>query len=422
MGLQQFFANTSLITYGRAIRSAPRNVILSPVLLISALIYASAGIVLTWDQGAGASVPSLKGFSDQFSIKSGSNAESVRSFVALVYIGDAIGAGLSFFLNDRVGRRWAYRCYTAVWISGYITLVSSRTVTGLYASRIIAGIGIGALSVSSPMSIIEIAPPEIRGLLGAWYTVCQGLGLMTSNFCIYGIQLHVAASRLQYQIAYCAPIIFMSTLVVASFFIPESPRWLILADRHDDAKAALVRLRRLPEDHPRVEDEMREIVESLRGETELNNHSLSSFHSIGVIVRETFTTKANLRRLQQVLVLYALPQLSGGNSFTNYFIPILKIVGAYESSTHGLLLNGLYGMSKFFFSLIVSFFLIDVVGRRGSLLLGISIQLSANIYLSVYTKLQQDGRSTPLAANGALAFMFIQAFGYTSGKNLYPTL
>lgn len=73
-----------------------------------------------------------------------------------VYVGDIVGAALSFLLNDRVGRRWSFRIFTAIWMLGYVVLMTTPTVGGLYASRIISGIGIGALSVIGPMTVLAL--------------------------------------------------------------------------------------------------------------------------------------------------------------------------------------------------------------------------------------------------------------------------
>lgn len=120
--------------------------------------------------------------------------------------------------------------------------------------------------------------------------------------------------------------------------------------------------------------------------------------------------------MQQVLVLYALPQLSGGNSITNYFIPIVKIVGAYKNPTHGLFLNGMYSMAKFFYSLITSFLLIDVLGRRRSLFAGVSIQMVSYIYLAAYINSEQNHHASHASGEAGLGFVFVAAFGYTAGK------
>jgi hypothetical protein len=124
-----------------------------------------------------------------------------------------------------------------------------------------------------------------------------------------------------------------------------------------------------------------------------------------------------LRRVQQALILYAFPQFSGGNSITNYFIPILEVIGVAGSSTRNLFLNGMYAMSKFFFGLLASFVFIDALGRRNTLFTGITLQLLSDIYLAVYIKVQNDGSPPRAAGEAALASIFIHSLGYTIGKS-----
>lgn len=332
-----------------------------------------------------------------------------------MYIGDAVGAALSFFINDRIGRLWSYRLYTFVWIIGQIVAIFSPGSSGLYAARIISGLGIGSLSVTGTVSIVEIAPAEIRGLLTAWYSVCMGIALMAATFCVYGIELHIGPSRLQYQIVWFSPCIFMFLWMSASFCLCESPRWLILRDRDQEAIETLCTLRRLPSDHPRVQEEIQSIRESLQCETlETNDHSP---FQIASIAKETFTDPSNLRRLQQALIMYALPQFSGGNSVTNYFIPILEVAGLAGNSTRNLFLNGMYTLAKFFFSLSASFLFIDALGRRNSLFFGITLQMISDIYLAAYIKIQNEKRAPHAASEAGLAAIFIHALGYSVGKS-----
>lgn len=379
-------------------------------------MWTNAVFFTAWDQGSAATVSSLPSFQDHFGISSKSGAGSTRNLVSLVYVGDAAGAALSFFINDRIGRLWSYRLYTFVWIIGQIVAMFSPGASGLYASRIITGLGIGSLSVTGTVSIVEIAPAEIRGLLTAWYSVSMGVALMVSTFCVYGIELHVGSSNLQYQIVWFSPCIFMFLWVVASFFLCESPRWLILRDRNQDAIDTMVRLRCLPSDHPRVQEELQNIRESLQSEigTVENDRSPSQIVSIA---KETFTKPSNLRRVQQAIIMYALPQFSGGNSVTNYFIVILEIVGLGGGSTRNLFLNGMYTVAKFFFSLSASFFFIDALGRRNSLYAGITLQMLSDIYLAVYIKYEQQNQTSRSAGEAALAAIFIHALGYSIGKS-----
>lgn len=357
-------------------------------------------------------VPTLPGFQNHFGF-SNSDADQLRYFVSIVYLGAGVGALLSFFINDRIGRLWSWRLYVTIWIVGQLVATSAPGLTGLYAARVISGLGIGPLTVTGTMSIVEIAPAEIRGLLAVWFSVAMTLSSVCAVFCVYGVYIHVSPSRLQYQIVWFSPCIFFGILILLSFFLTESPRWLWLVGRHGDARRTLVKLRGLPEDHPRVRLELDEIQEAIQKETE--NFGGNRSHILGVL-KETFTVSANLRRVQQTLISYALAQLSGANSVTSYFVPILKLLGKAGGTTHSLFLTGMYSMSKFFFTLIASFFFVDALGRRGSLFAGAGLQMISDIYLGVYLKYKQEGAVSDAASQGALAWIFLHAFGYAVGK------
>ena len=326
----------------------------------------------------------------------------------------AAGAALSFFINDRLGRLWSYRLYIAVWIVGQFTASFSPSAAGLYASRIISGLGLGALSVVGPMSIVEIAPREIRGLLTSWFALAMSLSSVAGIFTVYGVYIHMAPTKLQFQIVWLAPSIFMCLCAAASFFICESPRWLLMTNKRDKAIASLVRLRGLPANHPRVLEEFSDI------ETALENSDAMSTGTISLL-KQMFTVRSNLRRLQQSLVSYALAQLSGANSITSYFVSIMKLLGVEGGDLEKIFLSGMYSFSKIWFIAVASFFLVDGLGRRRSLFLGCTVQMLSHIYIAVFIKFEQEGPVPKAASQGAIAALFIHAFGYAVGKStLFP--
>ncbi|KAL2821298.1 general substrate transporter [Aspergillus cavernicola] len=413
MGVKEFLSQTTIAKYGRAIRATPREMLFNPHLILTAMMYAMCGVPQTWDQGAAATVPSLKGFQSYFGLDS--DADQVSTFVSIIYIGYAIGAAGSFLLNNRLGRLWSYRIYVFIYIVGQIIAVFAPNLGTLYAARIIAGIGIGSVTVIGPIALVEISPVEIRGLLTSWYVVAVSATLMIANFCVYGILLHVPPSRLQYQIAWFAPCIYMALCILASFFLWESPRWLLLVGRRDEAIATFVHLRGLPADHPRIQTEIREVEEEI-----IMSQAEDSL-TVKVMVKEMFTKTTNLRRLQQVLFSYALAQLSGANSITSYFVSISKIVGLVsDDPADSLFLSSMYTFSKLMFTLIASFFFIDALGRRKSLLIGVMTQVLSHLYIGVYIKKNQEGPVSNAASQTAIAALFIHAFGYAVGLLILP--
>ncbi|VUC37192.1 unnamed protein product [Clonostachys rosea] len=404
-----------LADYGKAVREAPRETIFNRRLLFSAFIYACGGLPVIWDQGASSVMPSLPGFQKQFNIDSGANANEIRTFIAIVYVGYGVGSALTFLINDRVGRIWSFRLYTLVYCIGTLAAIFSPNINALYGARVIQGLGLGAFTVSGPMSIVEIAPAQIRGFLVSWFNLSMGIGLITAVFCTLGSYKHIPVGKLQYQIVMFVPMIYLAVCMVATLFIEESPRWLFLVGRREEAVATLVRIRGLPADDPLVSREIQEIEDDIGRAAEAVGNS-----SFWAICKETFTKASNLRRVQQSLFTYALAQLSGANLITSYLVPILAIVGIKSDPAYSMFLSGMYGTAKFFFVLIASFFFVDALGRRRSLFVGAAMQMVTHIYLAVYVRCSQLGPVSEAASNAAIAALFIHAFGYGVGLYLLP--
>ena len=83
---------------------------------------------------------------------------------------------------------------------------------------------------------------------------------------------------------------------------------------------------------------------------------------------------------------------------------------------HEIMLTGVYGLSITLFCVISSFLIVDALGRRMSLFIGITLQMIADIYVGVYVKLKQEGNISDAFSSGALAFIFLSAFGFCVGK------
>ncbi|KAK4498601.1 hypothetical protein PRZ48_011260 [Zasmidium cellare] len=170
---------------------------------------------------------------------------------------------------------------------------------------------------------------------------------------------------------------------------------------------------------------MEEIEAHIRQETELFYSGRHSTTGVLRVIKETFTVKSNLRRVQQAIILFATPQLSGANSLTSYLVSILKIINGPHSggTAHNIFISGMYALSKLCFSLLASFLFVDALGRRRSLFIGATIQMITDIYVGVYIKTEQDtgGTVSSAASQAAVAMIFIHAFGWaieTAGLTL----
>lgn len=173
-------------------------------------------------------------------------------------------------------------------------------------------------------------------------------------------------------------------------------------------------------DHPHIQHELNDIESHIRQETELHFSGKPSAAGVFRVLKETFTVKSNVRRVQQAIILFALPQLSGANSLTSYLVSILKIINGPKSggTAHNIFVSGMYAVSKLCFSLLASFFFIDTLGRRRSLFIGATIQLITDIYIGAYIKMEQDTGSAVSsgASQAAVAMIFVHAFGWAIGE------
>lgn len=300
-----------------------------------------------------------------------------------------------------------------------IETFSHGSLPVLYVGRLVAGAGIGALTVVGPMSIVEIAPATTRGLMTLWFNMCMLSSQMLGIFVVFGCNLHIHASkRLQYQVPFFVQCFVPAIGVAMSFFLQESPRWLCLKGRNVEALKTLTILRGLPSDHPYLTTEWGLISGQVARET-------AEFGGLGYlsIIRETFCVRSNLRRVQLTVVAYILAQFSGANSITNYLPEIFGIIGV-KSTNVKVYASGLYALAKLVCCIAASLFFVDVLGRRKSLFSGITIQMLCHSYLAGYLAffVKKGGRVGEGPSQMAIGVIYIHALGWAIGLYTLPYL
>ncbi|KAF2011988.1 putative transporter [Aaosphaeria arxii CBS 175.79] len=413
------FTNSPLAKYVKSVKEAPKG-IYNHQLMLTVIMYALAGMPKGWDEGTTASVTQLKSFQRHFGVTPKNHPEQISNIVSFVNLTAGIGALLSFFLNDRLGRIWSYRLYMAIYALGnIIETFSYGSLPALYVGRLVAGAGIGSLTVVGPMAIVEIAPTTTRGLMTLWFNVCMLSSQMIGIFIVFGCNVHVnPTSRLQYQIPFFVQCFVPAIGVVMSFFLHESPRWLCLRGRTDEALRTLTILRGLPSDHAYLLAEWDMMsTQVAREQSEFGDMSSGS------IIRETFCVRSNLRRVQLTIVAYILAQFSGANSVTNYLPEIFGIIGV-RSTNVKVYASGLYALAKLVCCLAASLFFVDALGRRKSLFVGITVQMLCHSYLAGYLNffVRNEDSVTTGASDMAIGVIYIHAFGWAVGLYTLPYL
>jgi MFS family permease len=171
----------------------------------------AAGTVMAWTSPT---LPILMGPNSHLPI----TAEEGSWIGCLMAVGALAGALPAGVFADRVGRRRAMQCVAIPLIVSWIMIITAPSVGWLYAARIIAGLGVGAVSVVAPIYVGEIAASAIRGTLGGFFQMQLTIGILFA---------YVFGAILNYTwLAVCSGIVPLIYFVLL-FFVPESPQHLL---------------------------------------------------------------------------------------------------------------------------------------------------------------------------------------------------
>ncbi|XP_018333075.1 facilitated trehalose transporter Tret1-2 homolog isoform X2 [Agrilus planipennis] len=226
----------------------------------------------------------------------------VGSMLAIGALFSAIPAG---FIADKFGRKQTNLMLVVPYTVCWLLTVFATNAYMLYAARFFAGLATGAICVTAPMYIGEIAEPSIRGTLGTFFQLFMCLGILAT----YVIGAFINWVGLSAILA-MAPIIFASSL----WFMPETPIFLV---KIRDLKGAEESLKYLRGAYANVRSELKVIDEEV---------SLAQSKKVGF--KDLFGTRANRIALVTGLGLQALQQLSGINAVIFYTVPIFKSAGS----------------------------------------------------------------------------------------------
>ncbi|KAI1637898.1 general substrate transporter [Biscogniauxia mediterranea] len=341
---------------------------------------------------------------------------------AMVQIGSVGGALFAFLICDRIGRIWATRQLCVIWILGMAIFMGHNGSLGaVYAGRFIAGLGVGQTPVVGPVYIAEIAPASVRGLCTCIFTGFVYVGIVLAYFTNYGAEINLGDTT---HVRWLAPtslhIIFAGLIFILSFFQYESPRFLIKKGNVEKATENMARIRHLPPDDIYVVSE----INAIRAAHEEELEATKGSSSVGIL-KEMFLVPSNLYRLHLSIMVQFLSQWSGAGSITLYAPDLFKILGI-TGNNESLLVTAVFGVVKFVAALLCALFLVDVIGRKRALLIGITLQAIAMLYIAGFlTAVPELGLESDYVlpeyeagpSRGAIAMIYISGFGWALGWN-----
>ena len=194
------------------------------------------------------------GFLRGENVLSESLGNSIKGFtISSALVGCIIGGSLGGYIGQSLGRKRGLILAAILFLISALgsampeqfNFMGLSTISSFIFYRILGGIGVGLASLLSPMYIAEIAPANIRGKLVSWNQFAIIFGMVVVYFVNYAIAKGQAADWINatgWRWMFGSETIPAILFLILLFFVPESPRFLVLKKKDNQALALLKRI------------------------------------------------------------------------------------------------------------------------------------------------------------------------------------
>lgn len=320
-------------------------------------------------------------------------------------------------ISDHFGRR------IATGVGAIILVVSSALLAGsvnagmFIAFRFFSGLGAGIVFSNAPVYMAEISPPHTRGLLVGSHAWAITVGLIISSLAAFGFNF--VTQDYQWRLQFIMLTFFSCCLMVSVIFIPESPRWLIENDKHDQAWKVLESL------HKSTHDPQGNIA---RAELLQIQSQILEDKALPSTWMHILRTPSLRKRAYLSYLVWIMGNSTGTIVIVNFLPSILGTLGFGQVQQFGL---SIVFMSISMFGATANIYLMDRVGRVKFLgrisnpvllllllndrLAGGAFGCAAVLLIEALLQRQYLGTSNEagLKAATAMIFIFIAVYGCT---------
>jgi MFS transporter, SP family, xylose:H+ symportor len=279
--------------------------------------------------------------------------------VSSALIGCIIGGAVSGIFASKLGRKKSLMIAAILFLLSafgaahpeFLFFTRGQASIGLLLAfnfyRIIGGIGVGLASAVCPMYIGEIAPAEMRGRLVSLNQFAIIFGMLVVYFVNWGI---TDGKSIEWVNEFGWRIMFLSLAAPAGlfavllFFVPETPRYLSLIQKDDEALRVLTKINGVAK--------AKEIFNDIKNTVEHNSHSIFAFGKVVIIIG---------------ILLSVFQQFVGINVALYYAPTIFKSMGAGKDAS--MLQTVVMGVINVLFT-VLAIFTVDKWGRKPLLIVG----------------------------------------------------
>jgi sugar porter (SP) family MFS transporter len=321
----------------------------------------------------------------QFSL----NDISTGWYVGCALVGSIIGVAVAGKLSDYFGRKPVLLFAAILFSSSAIGCMFSGNISDLIIYRIIGGVGIGVASVISPLYISEISVSRYRGTLVSLYQLAITIGFVGAYLVNYAISEHAVHMKEMGTVGgFWGKYIVNETwrgmlgaealpallFFIILFFIPESPRWLVLKSKETSALNTLKRIYGAEKANEQVAD----LKNLVRSETKSDWK---------ILFQPGFRIALFIG-----VSLAILGQFMGVNAVLYYGPSIFQQTGLSEGDS--LFYQVIVGLVNFG-STVLAMIVIDKIGRKKLVYYGVSGMMISLLLIGIYFTMNKVSNVIP---------------------------
>ncbi|KAF5012258.1 hypothetical protein FDECE_1639 [Fusarium decemcellulare] len=314
-------------------------------------------------------------------------------FTSLPYIGFGSGILIGSVVSNHFGRRMCMFTMSVWSLIATTIIITSKKREQILAARVLAYIYVGMELAVVPIYQAEITPRRARGFIVGTYQLALGVGGLVVSGVARGTSSMQSPSA--YLIIFGLFYIVPTIVVIAIWFVPESPRWLALKGRNEEALQALRRLRQGKFTEEQIIEEMDHIQSGIEREVQ-RGAFIDMFRGKQVAKRTLIVIAVNI-------FLHATGPLFS-SIYGAYFVKQVGVVNPFTIST--------INSASQIIAVLISMALVDNLGRRNVIFIGATLQGSAFLVMGGLGVIKNPSYSIKAAM---VAMLPIMSLGFGIG-------
>jgi SP family galactose:H+ symporter-like MFS transporter len=309
--------------------------------------------------------------------------------VSAMMFGAAVGALGAGWMSLHLGRKRSLILGAVLFVVGSLLSGLAWSPATLIAARVVLGLAIGLATFAAPLYLAEVAPERIRGAMISTYQLMITIGILVAFLSDTALSYSGSWRWMLGVIAIPGALFLLGVLV-----LPDSPRWLMMRGRREEALDVLHRLRA---DADVVAREAADIEEQLKSPQR-------GWHM--------FLENRNFRRSVGLGVLLQLMQQFTGMNVVMYYAPRIFQTMGYDTAAQ-MWFTALVGLTNVL-ATFIAIALIDRLGRKPILYAGFAVMA---IGLGVVGTMMHGGIASHTAQTFTVAMLlvFIVGFAMSAG-------